>query len=185
MNNKYKNRHSKYIDDIESIKFINILNVILSLKKKLNGDIFEYCDNKKEIYVRKIYNGAIVGIINNMYFRTIKNSKNIIIETYSAKRLPVELKVNHPIEERRIYYKSTGIIENDVIKKIDLNFTSFVDIWHSIYDSKDDYPGIKFYTEEYRELKENLIYYLEDKYYLKNVPFSNQKPITITKENKK
>ena len=162
------------------VEFVVLLKAIEEITKRFSINDFKFDDDKKGIHVRKIYNGEFIGIINNMYFRTVKKGNETIIETYMARRLPVELKVNQPIEERHMYYKSVGVIKNGEIDKFALNVSSFVDIYDSYYMSKDD-RGIQFHTKEYRNIKDNILYYLHDKYSLKTIPFNNNEIIPQTK----
>lgn len=161
-------------------EFVIILKTIMEISRKFSFNVFKYDDAKKDIHVRKTPSGDLIGIINNMYFRAIKDGKMIRVETYMARRLPVILKMDQPIEERRMYYKSIGIIENGEIKKLALNVESFVDIYHSSYNNKYD-QGVQFYTKEYRDIKDNLIYYLYDKFSLKTIPFDQREIIPQTK----
>jgi hypothetical protein len=161
-------------------EYIIVLKAIDEITKRFSINDFKFDDDKKGIHVRKIYNGEFVGTINNMYFRTVKKGSETIIETYMARRLPVELKVNQPIEERYIYYKSVGVIKSGEIYKFALNVSSFVDIYDSYYMSKDD-MGVQLHTKEYINIKNNILYYLHEKYTLKNVPFNSNEIIPQTK----
>lgn len=163
-------------------EYTNTLRSIVKYCNELQYNRHRYDDEDKNIHCRKIYNGNIVGIIDNMYFRVTKDNDEMTIETYMRRKLPVELKMNQPIEEKYMYYKSIGFIKNDDIKYFALNTDSFVDIKHSIYESKDDI-GVKFYTPQYRELKFEIMYFLEE-HTLKDIHFDNEEVIPTTKNIK-